>query len=271
MPSFHQGLTQALAATSLWVFLLVVVQWAWSKRIGIDISLDAWLKDHVVDTIVVALLGNVVAWRDHEIAEKLKAQTQAIETRNRLLHSQLHPHVLFNALTGLSELTLHDPARAADGMKSLATLLRRLLDLGGQDLFRLQEEQEIVRCYLSIETLRLGDRLKVEWDWEESINHLEVIPLLLQPLVENAIKHGIAPCIQGGMLRISAHRIQGELVMEVANTGAPYTPTRNPRGIGLLNLESRLKSTYGDQARLQMYTQESWTIARISILAALLG
>ncbi len=218
---------------------------------------------------IMILLGSLQARREAEEAEKLEARSEARAAQTRLLQSQLHPHVLFNALNGLAELIRKDPVRAELSVKSLSDLLRRLLVASEEGRVPLASERTMVEDYLDIEGMRLGDRLSVGWEWDPSLDTVQVIPLLVQPLVENAIKHGISPHLEGGRLEIRAARQGGDLVLEVRNTGMELRPDRSGRtGIGMKNLASRLALAYGDGARFSLGAEAGWVVARISISMA---
>jgi sensor histidine kinase YesM len=125
-----------------------------------------------------------------------------------------------------------------------------------------------VEDYLHLEGMRLGPRLTVEWEWDSALNGVPVPPLLIQPLVENAIKHGIAPSREGGTIRILARRQGADLCLEVWNTGAPFQQGKEA-GIGLRNLASRVALVYGAEARFSIQTQGNWTQATVLLAGTL--
>jgi LytS/YehU family sensor histidine kinase len=165
------------------------------------------------------------------------------------------------------ELIERDPKRAVEQARALADLLRRLLQASEQAMLFLGEERKMVEDYLAIESMRLGDRLICRWDWDASLEGHPVIPLLLQPLVENAIKHGIAPHELGGRLEIGLERLGAELILEVRNSGDPYHAVET-QGIGLRNLKARLALAYGDRASLEIGSEAELTVARIRLPAS---
>lgn len=218
---------------------------------------------------LMILLGSLQARREAEEADKHEARSEARAAQTRLLQSQLHPHVLFNALNGLAELIRKDPGQAEASVKSLSDLLRRLLVASEESRVDLAGERKMVEDYLDIEGMRLGDRLSVAWDWDPSLDAVQVIPLLVQPLVENAIKHGISPHLEGGRLGIRAAREAEGLLLEVRNTGMELRPAAPGRqGIGMKNLRSRLDLAYGDRASFTLGAEGGWVVARISISMA---
>ncbi len=185
---------------------------------------------------------------------KLAEALQAAELQ--LLESQLNPHFLFNALNGVRALIAAEPARAQDAVTQLARTLRYTLQAGHQQLVSLGQELEMVEDYLALESLRLAERLQVVREIEPAAAARRIPTMLLQTLVENAIKHGIAPLRQGGALRIGARVVEGELVMQVVNPRpADLSPVdgesqRLAQGVGLKNSARRLQLLFGSRASL---------------------
>ena len=151
----------------------------------------------------------------------------------RLLKAQLNPHFLFNALNGLRSLIADEPGRARDSVTQLARMLRYTLASGDEDLVSLERELEMVDDYLALESLRLAERLQVERDIAPAARTARFPSMLLQTLVENAIKHGIATLKQGGTLRIEAHVVDKDLVLRVVNPRPTDTRELEKRGSGL--------------------------------------
>ncbi len=206
--------------------------------------------------------GRVLAERDREEWRARQADALATQARTQALQAQLHPHALFNALSGLTELVHEDPEAAEAALVTLTEFLRRLMRQGAQTQTLLSEERALLALQLRIAELRLGSRLETEWDWPAWADAVSVAPLLLQPLVENAIRHGIAARTLGGRLRIRIAREAGALVLEVANTGEWTEPARE--GTGLRNVRERLAllSPPGD---LHLAQRGAWTVARIRL------
>jgi signal transduction histidine kinase len=187
--------------------------------------------------------GLVLGWflAGKERAESAEEALRARERQARALalQAQLHPHALYNVLGGLTELVHEDPDATEKGLIDLVELLRMLTRQGSAPSLPLAQERALLKRYLTIESLRLGDRLQVRWDWPEWADAVPLPPFFLQPLVENAVKHGIAASPQGGEVRIGVSRQGQDLVLRVANTGAPYHPEA-AEGTGLSNLRERL-------------------------------
>jgi two-component system sensor histidine kinase AlgZ len=206
---------------------------------------------------------SITVWERTKYA-KDETERRLREAQWVLLRGQLSPHVLFNALNGLAELVHVDPAAAEQGLLDLSDLYRALLAHGSHPMAPLGEERTLVARYLGIETMRLGDRLKVTWEWDDRLDNLRVPPFLVQPLVENALKHGIAPHPAGGELRIGLAQDVKELIIRVANTGRPLPPSLG-NGIGRANLEARLGLAFGDKAQTRLFTDGNWTVAEIRV------
>ncbi|HYT66907.1 MAG TPA: histidine kinase [Vicinamibacterales bacterium] len=180
----------------------------------------------------------------------LELQVLAREAELRALRSQLDPHFLFNSLQSISALTTADPAAARRMCILLADFLRETLALGSRQRIALSAELALVRRFLAVEQVRFGDRLQVEID-AGNAGELPVPPLLLQPLAENAVTHGIAHVLEGGALRIRAERKVASLLITVDNPCDPDRPAGRGTGLGLRNVRERLESAYGGEAFLQ--------------------
>jgi LytS/YehU family sensor histidine kinase len=209
----------------------------------------------VVHSGWVALYLAFALMRHRHRAELHQAQmSEALRTAElRLLRSQLNPHFLFNALNGLRSLIAEDTARARDAVTHLARALRYTLASGDQDLVPLERELEMVDDYLAIESMRLAERLTIERDIQADAGSVPVPAMLLQTLVENAIKHGIAELKEGGTVRISA-RVDGpELRLRVENPRPSHaTDSTGTGGVGLRNASERLRLLYGTRATLSL-------------------
>ena len=185
----------------------------------------------------------------------------AREAQEQALKAQLDPHVLYNALGGISELIHEDAARAEEALVSLAEMYRRLTALGKRATVTLGEERALVEHYLEVEKIRLGDRLRVSWDWPAALDGRRIPPLLVQPLVENAIKHGLAPRKPGGALRVQVAEEGQGLKFTVANDGEPLDPAWC-QGTGLSNLAQRL-ALLGGGSRLELRRDGDWTLSEL--------
>ena len=213
------------------------------------------------------VVGGLVAARAHSEELRMASEFEAQIAKNRLLQSQIHPHVLFNALNGLVELIHKSPKEAETAVRHLSDLLRRIMRASEQMRMPLGEERKIVTDFLALESIRLENRLRVIWEWDEGLDSIEVPPLLLQPLVENAIKHGIAPSIPGGEVILRARAQGGTIFLEVWNSGEPFHDNQAGRGIGVRNLRSRLLLAFGAGASFSIGPSGQGTLASIRMEA----
>ncbi len=173
----------------------------------------------------------------------------ASEAELRALRAQLNPHFLFNALTTIGYLVTTSPARALDTLLRLTSVLRGVLRRTAMEFSTLGDEIDLVQAYLEIERARFEERLVVTIDVEPSARHLLVPALLLQPLVENAVKHGLAPRATGGRIAIQGASSGEQLAIRITDTGLGFDATARARtGLGLASVEQRLQAHYGAAA-----------------------
>jgi hypothetical protein len=210
------------------------------------------------------ILGWFLADKERAEASERALKVLADRTRAQALQAQLNPHVLFNVLGGLTELVHEDADAAEEVLVGLIEMYRQLTQHGAALSVPLASERKLIERYLEIEEIRLGARLDQEWDWPAWADALELPPLLLQPLVENAIKHGISPCPEGGTIRVTARRDGNRLQLSVANTGQPLRADRR-EGTGLGNLRQRLALMTEDEPALDLAQDGAWTTARLTL------
>ena len=210
------------------------------------------------------VLGWFLAEKERAESTEQELQTLAREAHLKALQSQLHPHALYNTLSGLTELIHEDPDAAEEALIGLTELLRMLTRQSGMSELPLAQERELIRHYLRIEEIRLGPRLTVNWNWPDWADAIALPPLLLQPLVENAIKHGISPAPEGGTLKIGVFRSGRELVLRVANTGKPIGE-QHAEGTGLKNLRERLILLEHLTPSLGLHMEDGWTLAELRL------
>ena len=193
-----------------------------------------------------------------ERERSLRAEAGAHEARLRALRYQLNPHFLFNTLNAISTLVVEERSREAAAMLArLSEFLRLTLDGGSAAEIPLAEEIEFVRRYLEIEQIRFGERLRVHVAVDDAALPVLVPALLLQPLVENAVRHAVAPREEGGRIEIEARRHGSGLLLRVVDDGgglvaAPDAAGGAGRGIGLANTRERLRQCYGGDGRLEL-------------------
>lgn len=209
--------------------------------------------------------ANWVRQYNEDHRSRIVATEQAlVVARTQVLLSQMQPHFLFNALNTVSALLRDDPARARDVLLKLRGLLERSWRSSDQPLTTVADELAFVRDQLAIEQERFGDRLTVDVSVAPGTPGLEIPAFSLQPLVENALRHGIARSIEGGRIGISVRAGQGRLVLIVSDSSGGLDPHWT-EGTGLRNLRDRLEATYGSSANLTLRDEGGVTIARIEL------
>jgi signal transduction histidine kinase len=210
-------------------------------------------------------IGFVLAWhaaiyygeaRDRQL-KALELESLLHQAQLQALRSQLNPHFLFNALHSIAELVHANPALAEKLIVRLGELLRQVLQSSTLQEVPLADELDFIRGYIDIEQMRLGERLRVEWVVPPELLAAQVPSLILQPLVENAIQHGIAPASKPGVLTISARREDQSLVLEIRDTGPGVVKTMGRGlGIGLSNTSARLQRLYGGRQKLELVGED---------------
>ena len=178
------------------------------------------------------------------------ARSQAV-AELALLQAQIEPHFLFNTLAHVQSAIDLDPALGKTTLEHLIRYLRGSLQRTRLARFTLGDEQELVESLLAIARIRLGDRLRYAVRFDESLRAVELPPLLLQPLVENAIRHGIEPAVDGGSIDIEAARSGEMLLLRVSDTGVGMAAT-SPESVGLANVRARLASLHGERGHLAL-------------------
>ena len=171
-----------------------------------------------------------------------------------LLHAQVEPHFLYNTLASAQVLTRADPAKADQMLGHLITYLRRSLPRAEESMSSLGEELERARAYLEILRIRMGNRLALQIEVPEALHCVAVPPMMLQTLVENAIKHGLEPLPGGGTVWIIAREVDGRVTITVADDGRGFSEDGGGTGIGLKNVRERLRLIYGDGAAFSIAT-----------------
>lgn len=192
--------------------------------------------------------------------ENLRWQAGIREIELNKLKSQLNPHFMFNAMNSIRALVDENPARAKDAVTQLSNLLRNTLQMGKSKVISFEEELRLVRDYIAIETVRLEERLRVEWNIQPGAESVEVPPLMLQTLVENGIKHGVARLPGGGVLRISAVPLPEGLQVDIHNSGHFNANAKPESGFGLANTKQRLELLYGDRAHFSIRQENPETV-----------
>lgn len=255
-----------LAAAALCSSLLLEVARYWSAVLDRADLFGASLARHagalaplilglgfVLYLFAAALHYLLAAFEESRRAETEALQHQILsrEAELRALRAQIQPHFLFNSLNSINALIGSRPEEARRVCVLLADFLRRTLMVGVRERVPLAEELNLVQDLLAIEKVRFGDRLRFESEVEEAAREWLVPPLVLQPLIENAVTHGIAQCLDGGTVRLQARRRGDRLLLSIDNPRDPEAPRRPGTGIGLENVRRRLQTLYGRDAQMR--------------------
>jgi two-component system, LytTR family, sensor kinase len=240
------------------------LQWAMPKRIWVLSLSSPWALLAVFATVVATIGIPIKLWNNARIEMKLEEQEKLLlEARLDALQSQINPHFLFNTLNSISSLVRFDPDRARELIVKLSKLLRRLL--GKHDEFvQLREEIEFLDDYLDIEVVRFGrDKLRVYKHLDPETLDIVVPSMLLQPLVENSIKHGLSPKVDGGSITLRSRLQDGHLVIHVEDDGvgmssppAIAAQTASGRGIGMVNVAERLHVLFGEEGKMTVQSRD---------------
>ncbi len=228
------------------------------SRALVELSPAAWLIFFAAGLVfyLLALLAHEVllAFERVRLAAESAVQARGLarEAELQMLRTQINPHFLFNCLNSISALTHIDPAAARDMAIELASFFRQTLTLAQRDRLALAEELALCEQYLAIEKRRFGEKLQTQWAIDPAALDCHVPSMSLQPLLENAIKHGIAPLAQAGTILVTAGLVGGQLKLEVSNPvdGDLPRPLGAGQGLGLRNLRARLAALHGAGAQI---------------------
>jgi hypothetical protein len=225
-----------------------------------------WRAETYLTSLMITAAAGFVAvlwfWEREKVADletaaaQQKSRTETIErqaaqARLALLQAQIEPHFLFNTLANLHALIGAEPARAQAMLSHLNDFLRVSLSAGRKERYTLAEEFALLRDYLELLSIRMGARLAFRLELPSELAQTQVPPMLLQPLVENAVKHGLEPKVEGGEVAVSARRESGRIVLEVADSGLGFAAAATSgTNVGLAHVRERLAAIYGAAASL---------------------
>lgn len=199
--------------------------------------------------------------RSREV-EEIKLKSSIRETEAKVLRAQMNPHFMFNALNSIRALVLEDPTRAQQGITQLSNILRSSLLADRRKTVALKEELRTIEDYLALEKVRYEERLQTKWDIDPDTQNIQVPPMMLQTLVENAIKHGVQKAINWGFVEINTSLTDHKLYIKIRNTGQLQgTESKSEAGgFGLSNTAQRLDLLYGSEASFKIYQEDSLTV-----------
>ena len=261
---YHFGLMFGIAPAHMatWVALTVAIE-------PYDAMTETRLAPYFPGTLIARFPFEIVLYAAVVVTAQVielwrraaRLETALADARVHALEQQIRPHFLFNTLNSVSALVRsRRDGEAIDVIAALSELLRYSLDHPGDQRVPLEKEMEMLERYLAIQHVRFSDRLDVAIEIDDEARRGAVPTLLLQPLAENAIRHGIEPRASPGRVRVRARRRDGKLEVEIFNTGALAS---RARGIGLTNTEERLRQIYGSEAGLTLGDSEGGVTARV--------
>lgn len=227
-------------------FTAHLLNWSWLLPVE---AREVFIVRHTFIAAIVALMLLRYYWTRHQWQDQVRAEG---ESRYQALNARIRPHFLFNALNSLAALISIRPDEAETMVEDLSDLFRASLEKRGQ-VGPFADEVGLCHAYLRIEKARLGDKLQTDWDVPESVLGWQMPMLVVQPLVENAVHHGVSKMKDSGIIRITAREIDLRLVVEVENP-LPPGESRDSHGnrIAVDNIAQRLSLIYGDHARLEL-------------------
>jgi two-component system sensor histidine kinase AlgZ len=213
----------------------------------------------LVFLLVAAMHYVLIAYEQSNKTERqtFELKLLAQDAELRALRAQIDPHFLFNSLNSISALTTSDPAKARTMVILLAEFFRNSLDLGTKNRISLTEELSLIDKFLTIEQVRFGSRLQVQQDIEQKTLECRIPPLLLQPLIENAVRHGISQLLEGGTITLRTQLHNDRLNITVKN---PFDPDYEPKkgtGLGVKNVRSRIQTLYGNEGRIDIEKKDN--------------
>jgi two-component system, LytTR family, sensor histidine kinase AlgZ len=245
----HRAVAPSLGAAAAGSAIFVAAAWLASPLLAPNLPL-LFALGLLLYLLSAGLHYAAIASVEQREAEGRAAEAHALARESQLqaLKFQLNPHFLFNSLHSIAALATLDGSRAREMCIRLSDFLRSSLGLGDRESIPLREELALARSYLEVERVRFGARLKVEENIDSACEGCLVPALLLQPLVENAVKHGVAGLVEGGAIRLLASRTGGGVSIEIENAFDPESAAAPRDGMGLAHVRRRLAMRYGDEA-----------------------
>ena len=267
--------TAAALASFLWVQFVKILAAGFSRFpafAGLEVHYAAQLPVLFAAGFLLYLLAVGYFYAILSLEASREAQERLMEatvlTRDaelKALKAQVNPHFLFNSLNSISALTSIDPAKAREMCILLAEFLRLTLGLGEKSSISLGEELQLLERFLAIEKVRFGSRLEMRESIQEGCRAALIPPLLLQPLIENAVTHGIASLLDGGTVSITARRMDSRLAMVIENTCDLDAANTRRGGLGLPNVRQRLAARYGKESDMRVTVENGAFRVQLSL------
>jgi LytS/YehU family sensor histidine kinase len=223
---------------------------------GIDTSFKSASPILALIFLLIYEVSVALHYATMELEASRRAEILAREAQLKALKAQVNPHFLFNSLNSISALTTIDSSEARRMCIRLADFLRASLRLGERSSIPFSEELSLTRMYLDVEQVRFGGKLRLAQDVDAACNQCDVPALIIQPLIENAVKHGIAMMADGGEIAVTGRREGDHLRFTISNPYDPEAPSTGRNGLGLRNIRERLESRYGNAAKLEINVED---------------
>lgn len=230
---------------------LISAKWIKAYILGQQFTLGGMWESLLIGAFIALMFQFYYAYK-HSAQENLELKAAKTEAELHVLKNQMQPHFLFNSLNSLAELIESNKNYASAMTQNLADLYREILENSKQQLSTVQSEISIINKYLALEKLRFGERLNYKVEELPRGDSVFIPSLILQTLVENAVKHGIAPSTAGGTVHVKVLKNGSGFKAEISNTGNPFPSRKNNKGTGLENTRSRLELLYGDKHQFQL-------------------
>jgi LytS/YehU family sensor histidine kinase len=246
----------------LWPLIFVIIGFA---RL---FSAETWIGAVAgLYLLSAAFFYVLISVEDSQRADQaaIESRMLAQEAELRFLRTQIDPHFLFNSLNSISALTTSNPSAAREMTILLGDFLRTSLHLGGEKEITVEQEIELVRQFLRIEQVRFDTRLRTKFEIDPLTLLCKLPPLLIQPLVENAVKHGVASLVEGGSILIAVAKIGSFISVRVENSFDASAKSFRQSGVGISNVRQRLQAFYGSQAQLLTTKTKDTFIAEVTL------
>ena len=255
--AYYMAMSTVGVLGGFWVSTLVL-----GRRFMPSLGDPRWIMAIAVSSLVISIVIAIIYfWREktalteaaleREQRRAAEIERVALAANLRALQAQIEPHFLFNPLANVTSLIEPEPARARHMLEAFIRFLRASLAATRRSTTTLADEFALIADFLEVLKVRMGERLQVSVDLPPGLGAVEIPPMLVQPVVENAIRHGLEPKVEGGRLDLRARREGGRLVLEVADTGVGFGEATTG-GLGLANIRERLRLAHGDGARLSI-------------------
>jgi sensor histidine kinase YesM len=224
--------------------------WGWKKEflktIGFWLTLSSAIGYFFYSQTRIKISKEII---QQERINRLSSEKEVLEANLKLLQAQVEPHFLFNTLSNVLSLIDTDPAKGKSMLLDLIHYLRTSLSRTLPVATTIEQEMNMIKAYLNIQKVRMGERLRFSIELPDALREHPFPPMLLQPLVENAVKHGLEPSIEGGEITINVVEENGYIRMEVKDTGNGFN-SYDTAGVGIANVRERIRLIYGDKGRL---------------------